>query len=738
MKHNMKLGEMSRDLLLIAFLGLLSFVPLAGSFSSEELILVHDYSFPLHITADPLLSYGWDHRALTGVNDMLLSPCRIPYQYALYLLNSIIGIPDWLINRMQIVLSFFIQGVGTYVLLRAYHRSRVASLAGGVFSMLNPVVALRMAYGQPRLLLQNGFIPIVLASYAWSRKRGHSPLKVAAIVSLVTLPITIMGLPVEIGFVFFSFVLMIIIETLFSPVSFSTNARILFFCGVISILINSWWAIPGLYFMAYSRGQFYTVKEEYSMEVLNRTSSFSSILNSLRLYSLDIGQKFPFYDQMWLKIAGLAILPIAFCFILTRKDVLTSYALVTLVVAIALFQGTNPPLGRIYDFLYHTVPGFFVYRDANHFDSLLYIAVGILVGSSVDSFHSHLKKGGHMRLGIRVLTIPAIVVSGAVLVTYMVPLLGGNLNGFLSPVKVPDYYYEALRYLQKENLTSRIFYPHMGSVTAYEWALNANQRYTMQNVFFIDPFLPPVVSDVFATYSPTLPTRARELIEDMSDGLDRGIIGVSKSLGLLSIRYVVIDTKDHIGIAPLIERTEGIELDKQIGSIKIYRVNECQPYFYVADSVFPAHRNEKLSDILPHLESKHPVILYDGDWDFDTSKVNLSPKIRLNSTYLDDANYKLRIECDSSFLLVFTETYDAGWTAQSGTKVYDHFIANGYANGWVIEASGVFEVSVEFKPSVTLGYGGIISLMSLASIGIYLLHGALAGRRGIHNGTKRE
>ncbi|MGC8934990.1 MAG: hypothetical protein ACP5LN_07540, partial [Thermoproteota archaeon] len=93
-----------------------------------------------------------------------------------------------------------------------------------------------------------------------------------------------------------------------------------------------------------------------------------------------------------------------------------------------------------------------------------------------------------------------------------------------------------------------------------------------------------------------------------------------------------------------------------------------------------------------------------------------STSVRINWTFISPVKYKIKVNSTGPFFLVFTDTYDEGWVAYSNRKVYAHFIANGYANGWMVNNSGSFEVEVKFKPNIMFYYGSTISIISVSLI----------------------
>ncbi|MGB9760786.1 MAG: hypothetical protein ACPLZG_13230, partial [Thermoproteota archaeon] len=374
--------------------------------------------------------------------------------------------PLWVLNRLVIVASFFFLGLGIYFLLRVCGRSRSASLIATFFAMFNPTVATRDSYGRMLLLIQVGFILIVLGLYLWMKSKKFSTLNIALFTSLASLPIMILANPVEIGFLAFCFIILMVIEVLYNPKEILSNIKILVLYSVISFLINSWWLVPGLYFIVYSKGQFYTVKETYAPAVLSWTSSSASIIKAFQLYTAGTTLRFIFYSDPRRQLLGLLLFSFALFFSFFKKDKLNSFSFAVLTISTMLFQGISPPFGKLYEFLYNNFPGFFIYRSANHFDSLLLVSISFLLGSALDVLILKLKSS--KKIIIRATRIPLTFFVFVLVFIYGLPVLSGNLNGFFTPLKIPEYYFEALNYLERINTSARILYSS-GYLAVYDW-----------------------------------------------------------------------------------------------------------------------------------------------------------------------------------------------------------------------------------------------------------------------------
>ena len=72
-------------------------------------------------------------------------------------------------------------------------------------------------------------------------------------------------------------------------------------------------------------------------------------------------------------------------------------------------------------------------------------------------------------------------------------------------------------------------------------------------------------------------------------------------------------------------------------------------------------------------------------------------------------------------MLVLGENYNPDWKASiDGKALENHYVVNGYANGWYIEETGEHDIVVEFFPQTILHLSVAVSALFLLAI-CYLL-----------------
>lgn len=91
------------------------------------------------------------------------------------------------------------------------------------------------------------------------------------------------------------------------------------------------------------------------------------------------------------------------------------------------------------------------------------------------------------------------------------------------------------------------------------------------------------------------------------------------------------------------------------------------------------------------------------------------PNISFNK--LNNSEYQINIKnAKDKYALILSELYDPAWQiiAKEGTYIINnHFLANGYANGWIIDKKGDYQFQVRFIPQDLLKAGQKVSIMSL-------------------------
>jgi len=92
---------------------------------------------------------------------------------------------------------------------------------------------------------------------------------------------------------------------------------------------------------------------------------------------------------------------------------------------------------------------------------------------------------------------------------------------------------------------------------------------------------------------------------------------------------------------------------------------------------------------------------------------NQSMKTDLTYEKIDSTKYVIHVRTDRPFFLVFSQSYDPNWIAYiGGTEVAQHFVANGYANGWYMGRTGSYDMTLEFWPQKLFHVSATVSVVT--------------------------
>lgn len=103
---------------------------------------------------------------------------------------------------------------------------------------------------------------------------------------------------------------------------------------------------------------------------------------------------------------------------------------------------------------------------------------------------------------------------------------------------------------------------------------------------------------------------------------------------------------------------------------------------------------------------------------FIKKEENIIQKVpTLSYIKISPTRYTIHVEDSRSpFVLVFSSTFSPGWEVvfPDGSKAKNHFLANSYANGWVIDKQGNYDLILNFTLQQGLDTDSLISITTLS------------------------
>jgi len=639
---------------------------------------------PLVISSFSELSFLWSHKTLTGINAMMLSSNWVPVWSFFNLLKNV-GLSLWLINRTIIILPLFTLSLSFYLLLRHFDKSRITSLLSGLFLATSPIVNTRLALGQTWLLVQLSGIVIFLAFFLHEVKKKNSTIVSAILLSLLTLPITFFGQPVYMYFFGFSLMVFSILLVMFGQVQVFRLIKLLIITFIFSLLLNAWWIIPTFYgYLDIKDTLLECIRQGYSQRTLTTITSQTSLIKSFSLLSYTTASLLHAYSSIYSNVIAILIVISSIFLALRKKDSCNAFFAILFATSVLLSQGANKPFSNLYIFLYNYFPGFFIFRDPSHFLSLEILGISGLIGCAIDDILVKVRTINKRKKKLYLSLILFFIVF--LLLVEIFPIVAsGNLEGRLSPIVIPTYYYEAIRWINLNASGTRTYIPGIpDALTWYKWSPN----YMLPNILFSVSNNISVITSGLALTTLDIPDSLRSYIFLIEDNFFKSNDNLSvKALGVISVKYVIIDDSIVSFPSRFEKNSTYLKLVKTIGTIRIYENKLFCPLFY---TVYALPNNFTMIQDIQN---------------------------NVNYTLINPTEYVVRVSASKPFYLVFTETYDKGWILEDdqGNRLdFKHIPFLGFMNCWYINKTGYTTFKVRFYPQVTVNYGLVISLIYLA------------------------
>ena len=84
-------------------------------------------------------------------------------------------------------------------------------------------------------------------------------------------------------------------------------------------------------------------------------------------------------------------------------------------------------------------------------------------------------------------------------------------------------------------------------------------------------------------------------------------------------------------------------------------------------------------------------------------------------------------------MLIFSELYDNGWGIYyaNGQKIDEnrHYLVNTYANGWLVDKKGNYELIVKYEPQKLLEISKQASLITVVAGVLYIFYSAWKSKK---------
>lgn len=691
-----------------------------------------------------LNKYSWGETGLGGTSPG--SNAMIPFYYLeLRILNA--DVPIWFFQAATFLLLMSIGACSIYYLSKELFKNLVEdnvkvklALIAAVFYILNPVSLLGVWY---RFLLGFMFFyslaPLFFYLYVVGLKYNKKFFII--ITPLITLLFS---------FVFInpaSILTLWILPVVYSfSLSWSRTQKgemrfkrypLIYFSlmFIFWLLINLWWIFPYIELSVVAFAS--EISPIHAIGTLKANSKDFSLDNVIRLIHAGFlyrGEAFGsiYKTPFFLLLSWLIPVITIYGLIKLRGGQIKIFFVSSLILLLFLVKGTSPPFGEVFLWFFSKITFLQVYRNPlEKIGMLLPIIYAPLFGYGLfylsDKIHN-LKK----RALFLILTISLLAV-------FHWPFFLGALTKFDTRdirVVVPPSFQSANKAIPTGNHVI-LSIPVMGGASGYyKWQYGYKGVDSSQYLFDY-----PVITIFYDVASFT----GQVLVAISSDQL-HNLIGIAQ---LFSADFIAL--RKDTDVAAFGYNLDALDKsEKMIASSNLKKIFDSQevslwslspqlvvPLIYIPHSVRFGKSPLELISLMENnqIDLKQEVFIctdedkckpYLKSQDKSQIQIDVIPE-KIEFKKISPVDYDVAVSnSKGKFLLVFNRAYHPGWVALIEGKPIDsnkHIVANGYANGFLIDKVGSFNISLKFAPEEKILKGYQISLLAI-SFGTVVLLGS--------------
>lgn len=634
------------------------------------------------------------------------------------------GIPIWLFQATIFFLLMFIGSISTYYLSKELFKNEVANklkvklgLIAALFYILNPISLLGVWY---RGIAVYSFIffyalaPLFFYLYivGLNNKKKNFIIIAPLITLLLSSAFASPGPPLLLWLLPFLYSLVV---TFAHPpnvtVKFIAFPLIYFIATfVFWILINLWWIFPYVEFsnIAYVS----EVNPVQASNTLKANSADFTLDNVIRLIHggfLYRNEAFGgiYRNYIFLLISWLIPIITIYGLLKLKPNQIKLFFAISLTLLLFLVKGTSPPFGGIFLWFFSHISFLQVFRNPlEKFGMLLPIIYAPLF--SLGLFYLlHKIQEFKKRTLILVLALASIV-------AYHWPFFSGALVSFKERdirVVVPPSFQVANKIIPAGN---HIIFsiPVMGGASGfYKWEYGYKGAESSGYLFNH-----PVINTFFDANS-----FDGQLLIGFSNNELSNLTGIAQFFSADIIAYRKDTDVSAFGYnLDALERSE--KMISQANLSKIFDSKEFSlwslpkekkvPIIYTPQAVRLGDSPAELISLLEEnkFDPKTETFIcikqekckpYKKLPDQSIIDIGTIPE-KVEVTKFSPVNYDIKVESSRGrFLLVFNNSYHPGWTALIDGKPISadkHIVANGYANGFIIDEIGTFNIQLQFAP----------------------------------------
>ncbi|MDO8638413.1 MAG: alpha-(1-_3)-arabinofuranosyltransferase family protein [Candidatus Daviesbacteria bacterium] len=706
--------------------------------TAEDSLLFHDITRFL-----PESQFAWMEHPGLGRATLALTASRPTYEVLAFLQRM--GLPNFLIQAMTIWVILVSAGIGVYLIVKEFfpNLQNRYILISVLFYWFNPI-SLVNVWNRflSDYIFSFGLLPLVSYFFIKGLKKERYIWSFILVLILPFYSFAFTYIAFDILLWIFFFILTLLFFLTYKDVkSRIFYIKYFFLTLMLFTLTNNWW-----------------IGQLVSFKLFNNI--YSSVLN------FDIANNLGTLDALSKKMGNLSdIFRLVNASFLTEKSLawvrifnsppfilaeylVTAVILYTIIsqikkqsvlilgglffISIYLAKGINPPFGEMYKFFFTNISYLQVFR--NPFEKagfILSLSASLLIGFGIFNLSQLLTK--------KLSNLLYLTVLGFIAIIWGFPFYAGLV--FTSPeppadnyqigykVKVPIYYQQADEWLNSQGNNFRfIGFPLGDEGITYNWE-KGYSGVELSSALFSTP---GILHNTAVPYFHDLVPHIQETLLSQNDFL--------KLANALNARFLFIrhdiDFERRKMENPVTIDKNFIEKEKDnqikkvatFGKLTFWENLQWEDRtFYPAKKIVRSLNTQQVSELLTIDVNKEEVLINDKDI------LNLEPETLVDISYekINPTRYVVHIKNESPFILVFSELFNDAWQASYKNNIYKHFRTNFYANGWLIDKAGEFDVAIKYLPQKLLEAGektSIISYLGIVLICTFLISKRIKGK----------
>jgi hypothetical protein len=438
-------------------------------------------------------------------------------------------------------------------------------------------------------------------------------------------------------------------------------------------------------------------------------------------YQSAFGKPYVPYASIYMQNILLVVLSylvpiIAFASLLISKfRKLALYFSIVAILFLLLTSGLNPYLPQLYFAMTTYIPLMFAFRESTNWIFFVVVSYSFLIGIAFSTLYHKCRR--------KILQLLVLGFAFSLFISSSYPLVTGDVSrNWLNPSIKGAYFPSSYSELND-------------MLTTDSWALclPGRQTYIVYNFSqgqfdcgnpYPYIFSKPVITGLGTEY---LGSEHPELVNELHELLRTDPTGVPKFLGILGIRYLILEKNiisgNTYGVNELkLNNTAEFVLAKNWEEVALFNNTDALEKLYVADNPLDFTSLDDLYQLTK--ETGWQTLQHSVFVNTTLSNSLASTALTLPEDFswqeLSPTSYEIHVNSKGPFVLVFLENYDPNWEVAVNDILLpetNHHIVTAFANGWLINKTGDLAITVYYHTQSLLTE----SVETSAALSVFLL-----------------